>query len=187
MIPNRNDRSEGRLGMKVLQQLRSPYSARTEKVKTDVVFMQVRFPQIDFTSNLAHRKHASSPTHPHPFENTSWLHPIKKSSMSSRRFSSSFRSKLTRATAATASLKAWHGATSRGTVKASRSRSAGRHVLLDSICCFSAFSVLVANPKKLLYTVEKRTKEKVWQHTPHPRYSSFRQKKKTRRFYSRHA
>ena len=43
---------------------------------------------------------------------------------------------------------------------------------------FLTFSVLVANPKKLLYTVanpargllnrEKRTKEKVWQHTPHP-------------------
>ena len=42
---------------------------------------------------------------------------------------------------------------------------------------FLTFSVLVANPKKLLYTVvanpprgllnsEKRTKEKVWQHTP---------------------
>ena len=40
---------------------------------------------------------------------------------------------------------------------------------------FLTFSVLVANPKKLLYTVanpargllnrEKRTKEKVWQHT----------------------
>ena len=43
---------------------------------------------------------------------------------------------------------------------------------------FLTFSVLVANPKKLLYTVanpargllnrEKRTKEKVWQHTPFP-------------------
>ena len=43
---------------------------------------------------------------------------------------------------------------------------------------FLTFSVLVANPKKLLYTVanpargllnrEKRTKEKVWQHTPPP-------------------
>ena len=74
--PDRNDRSEERLGMKVLQQLRSPDSARTEKrVKTDAVFMQVRFPQIDFTSNLAHRKHASPPTHPHHHENTSWLHP----------------------------------------------------------------------------------------------------------------
>ena len=67
MIPNRSDRSEERLGMKVLQQLRSPDSARTEQeVKTDAVFMEVRFPQIDFTSNLAHRKHAVSPTHPHP-------------------------------------------------------------------------------------------------------------------------
>ena len=67
MIPNRNDRSEERLGMKVLQQLRSPDSARTEKKgKTDAVFMQVRFPQIDFTSNLAHRKQAFSPTHPYP-------------------------------------------------------------------------------------------------------------------------
>ena len=43
---------------------------------------------------------------------------------------------------------------------------------------FLTFSVLVANPKKLLYTVanpargllnrEKRTKEEVWQHTPPP-------------------
>ena len=43
---------------------------------------------------------------------------------------------------------------------------------------FLTFSVLVANPKKLLYTVvnpargllnrEKRTKEKVWQNTPPP-------------------
>ena len=50
---------------------------------------------------------------------------------------------------------------------------------------FLTFSVLVANPKKLLYTVanpargllnrEKRTKEKVWQHTPppHPPHCSF--------------
>ena len=67
MIPNRNGRSEERLGMKVYQQLRSPESARTEKkVKTDAAFMQVRFPQIDFMSNLAHRKQAFSPTHPHP-------------------------------------------------------------------------------------------------------------------------
>ena len=46
------------------------------------------------------------------------------------------------------------------------------------IVLFLIFSVLVANPKKLLYTVanpargllnrEKRTKEKVWQHTPLP-------------------
>ena len=54
IIPTRNDRSEERLGLKVLQQLRSPNSARTEKnVKTDAVVMQVRSPQIDFTSNLA--------------------------------------------------------------------------------------------------------------------------------------
>ena len=43
---------------------------------------------------------------------------------------------------------------------------------------FPSFSVLVANPEKLLYTVansargllnkEKITKEKVWQHTPPP-------------------
>ena len=43
---------------------------------------------------------------------------------------------------------------------------------------FLTFSVLVANPEKLLYTVanpargllnrEKKTKEKVWQHTPPP-------------------
>ena len=46
------------------------------------------------------------------------------------------------------------------------------------VLLFLTFSVLVANPKKLLYTVanpargllnrEKRTKEKVWQHTPPP-------------------
>ena len=35
-------------------------SARVEKVKTNVVFMQVRFLHIDPTSNLAHRKHAFS-------------------------------------------------------------------------------------------------------------------------------
>ena len=50
---------------------------------------------------------------------------------------------------------------------------------------FLTFSVLVANPKKLLYTVanparallnrEKITKEKVWQHTrPHPPHCSLR-------------
>ena len=54
---------------------------------------------------------------------------------------------------------------------------------------FLAFSVLVANPKKLLFTVanptrgllnrKKRTKEKVWQHTPHhpPDCSSFGENK----------
>ena len=53
----------------------------------------------------------------------------------------------------------------------------------------TTFSVLVANPKKLLYTVanpargllnrEKRTKEKVWQHTPppHPPHCSFGENK----------
>ena len=51
-------------------------------------------------------------------------------------------------------------------------------VLLLLLLLFLTFSVLVANPKKLLYTVanpargllnrEKRTKEKVWQHTPPP-------------------
>ena len=76
MIPNRNDLSEERLRMTILQQLRSPVSARTpKKVKTDAVFVQVRFPRIDFTSNLTHRRHAFSPTHTHPHENTSWLHP----------------------------------------------------------------------------------------------------------------
>ena len=51
------------------------------------------------------------------------------------------------------------------------------------VLLFLTFSVLVANPKKLLYTVanpargllnrEKRTKDKVWQRTPplSPRYS----------------
>ena len=51
-------------------------------------------------------------------------------------------------------------------------------LLLLLLLLFLTFSVLVANPKKLLYTVanpargllnrEKRTKEKVWQHTPPP-------------------
>ena len=49
-------------------------------------------------------------------------------------------------------------------------------VIMLLLLLFLTFSVLVANPKKLLYTVanpargllnrEKRTKEKVWQHTP---------------------
>ena len=65
---------------------------------------------------------------------------------------------------------------------------------------FLTFSVLVANPKKLHYTVanpardllnrEKRTKEKVWQHTPppHPPHCSFGENKKiTRRIYRRYA
>ena len=54
---------------------------------------------------------------------------------------------------------------------------------------FLTISVLVANPKKLLYTVvnpardllnrEEITKEKVWQHTPpppHPQHCSFGEK-----------
>ena len=54
-------------------------------------------------------------------------------------------------------------------------------ILLLFLLLFLIFSVLVANPKKLLYTVanpargllnrEKRTKEKVWQHTPPPHCS----------------
>ena len=64
-------------------------------------------------------------------------------------------------------------------------KEAGRQKSIVEICqllllllLFLTFSVLVANPKKLLYTVanpargllnrEKRTKEKVWQHTPPP-------------------
>ena len=53
-----------------------------------------------------------------------------------------------------------------------------RIAMLLLLLLFLTFSVLVANPKKLLYTVanpargllnrEKRTKEKVWQHTPPP-------------------
>ena len=56
-----------------------------------------------------------------------------------------------------------------------RSRDAD---LLLLLLLFLNFSVLVANPKKLLYMVanpargllnrEKRTKEKVWQHNPPP-------------------
>ena len=61
--------------------------------------------------------------------------------------------------------------------------------LLLLLLLFLTFSVLVANPKKLLYTVanpargllnrEKRTKEKVWQHTPppHPPHCSFGENK----------
>ena len=60
---------------------------------------------------------------------------------------------------------------------------------LQLLLLFLTFSVLVANPKKLLYTVanpargllnrEKRTKEKVWQHTPppHPPHCSFGENK----------
>ena len=60
--------------------------------------------------------------------------------------------------------------------------------LLLLLLLFLTFSVLVANPKKTLYTVanpargllnrEKRTKEKVWQHTPpHPPHCSFGENK----------
>ena len=66
---------------------------------------------------------------------------------------------------------------------------------------FLTFSVLVANPKKLLYTVanpargllnrEKRTKEKVWQHTPPPPHPHTARSEKinkiTRRIYRRYA
>ena len=67
-------------------------------------------------------------------------------------------------------------------------RIIGNYVLL-LLLLFLTFSVLVANPKKLLYTVanpargllnrEKRTKEKVWQHTPppHPPHCSFGENK----------
>ena len=73
---------------------------------------------------------------------------------------------------------------------------------LSCCCCllFLTFSVLVANPKKLLYTVanpargllnrEKRTKEKVWQHTPPPTPHTARSEKInkiTRRIYRRYA
>ena len=63
----------------------------------------------------------------------------------------------------------------------------------------AGINVLVANPKKLLYTVanpargllnrEKRTKEKVWQHTPpHPHTArSEKINKITRRIYRRYA
>ena len=53
-----------------------------------------------------------------------------------------------------------------------------KNMLLLSLLLFLTFSVLVAKPKKTIYTVanpargllsrEKRTKEKVWQHTPPP-------------------
>ena len=73
--------------------------------------------------------------------------------------------------------------------------------MLLLLLLFLTFSVLVANPKKLLYTVanpargllnrEKRTKEKVWQHTPPPPHlphCSFGGKSKiTRRIYRRYA
>ena len=73
-------------------------------------------------------------------------------------------------------------------------------LLLLLLLLFLTFSVLVANPKKLLYTVanpargllnrEKRTKEKVWQHTPPPTPHTARSEKInkiTRRIYRRYA
>ena len=73
-------------------------------------------------------------------------------------------------------------------------------LLLLLFLLFLTFSVLVANPKKLLYTVanpargllnrEKRTKEKVWQHTPPPTPHTARSEKInkiTRRIYRRYA
>ena len=78
----------------------------------------------------------------------------------------------------------------------SKNKNAQRVLLL----LFLTFSVLVANPKKLLYTVanpargllnrEKRTKEKVWQHTPPPTPHTARSEKInkiTRRIYRRYA
>ena len=75
-----------------------------------------------------------------------------------------------------------------------------RRVLSLKLLLFLTFSVLVANPKKLLYTVanpargllnrEKRTKEKVWQHTPPPTPPTARSEKInkiTRRIYRRYA
>ena len=72
--------------------------------------------------------------------------------------------------------------------------------MLLLLLLFLTFSVLVANPKKLLYTVanpargllnrEKRTKEKVWQHTPPPTPHTARSEKInkiTRRIYRRYA
>ena len=70
----------------------------------------------------------------------------------------------------------------------------------SELLLFLTFSVLVANPKKLLYTVanpargllnrEKITKEKVWQHTPPPTpHTACSEKinKITRRIYRRYA
>ena len=62
-------------------------------------------------------------------------------------------------------------------------------LLLFLSLLFLIFNVVVANPKKLLYTVanpardllkkEKRTKQKVWQRTPpHPPSCSFGENKK---------
>ena len=74
MIPNRNDLSADRLQMRILALVRSSQKPM-EKVKKDAVFIQARFRKYRLTSIYAHRKHASSLTHTHPFRNTSWLHP----------------------------------------------------------------------------------------------------------------
>ena len=74
MIPNRNDLTKDRLQMRIMNHVRSS-EIPMEKVKKDAVFIQARFCKDRLTSNYAHRKHASSLTHTHPFENTSWLHP----------------------------------------------------------------------------------------------------------------
>ena len=70
--------------------------------------------------------------------------------------------------------------------------------LLLLLLLFLTFSVLVAKPKKLLYTAanpargllkrEKRTKEKVWQHTlpPHPPHCSFGEKIKHKKNKNNH-
>ena len=74
MISNRNDLSEDRLQIRILAHVRSSEKPM-EKVKKDAVFIQTRFRKDRLTSIYAHRKHTSSLTHTHPFENTSWLHP----------------------------------------------------------------------------------------------------------------
>ena len=74
---------------------------------------------------------------------------------------------------------------------------------MSKLLLFLTFSVLVAIPKKLLYTVanpargllnrekrrEKRTKEKVWHHTPPTPHTARSEKinKFTRRIYRRYA
>ena len=82
----------------------------------------------------------------------------------------------------------------------SRPRTGLATTWLLLLLLFLTFSVLVAKPKKLLYTVanpargllnrEKRTKEKVWQHTPPPTPHTARSEKInkiTRRIYRRYA
>ena len=87
-----------------------------------------------------------------------------------------------------------------GRTRLTNPNSQARTLLLLLLLLFLTFSVLVANPKKLLYTVanpargllnrEKRTKEKVWQHTPPPTPHTARSEKInkiTRRIYRRYA